>query len=73
MWEAVAGIGIPLLKFVFERIAGRKLNDQEFQRFVRAFNDEKKRAGKVAKDWRQKLEEKLREIEESESQDPPAS
>jgi hypothetical protein len=68
MFNLLAAIGVPFLKWIFERKAKRALSDKEFFASIEVFNERKKNAGKVAEDWRSTLDAKLKDIEASESQ-----
>ena len=68
MMNILAALGVPFLKWIFERKAKRALSDKEFFASIEVFNERKKNAGKVAQDWRTNLDAKLKEIEAKESQ-----
>jgi len=55
MLTIVSSILIPLLKWIFSKIAKKKLNDREFVEYVLAHQKKKVRAGQAAMDWEEAL------------------
>jgi len=64
MWTVIGTIAVPLIKFIFERIAKKKLNDKEFTEYILAHQKKKNRAGQTALDWEQALAEAKKELKE---------
>lgn len=64
MWELIAAIGVPLIKWIFERIAKKKLNEKEFIEYVRAHQKLRGRAGQTAVDWEEALAQARKELAE---------
>lgn len=57
MWEAIAPIALILVKYIFEKIAGKKLTDQEFADHIKKHQDGRRRSGKSAIEARQARED----------------
>ena len=51
----LAGVLVPLLKWIFELIAKKKLSDKEFVEYVTAYQKKKALAGKAAMSWEEAL------------------
>lgn len=64
MWELVATIAVPIIKWIFERIAKKKLNEKEFIEYVRAHQKLRGRAGQTAVDWEEALAQARKELAE---------
>ena len=62
MWEIIAAIGVPILKWLFEKIAKKKLDDKEFTEYIRAHQKKRARAGQAALDWEAALKEAQDEL-----------
>lgn len=65
MWSTVIDILIPIVKFLFEIIAKKKLNDEEFIKYVRAQQKRKAKAGQAAISWEKALEKAQKELKEA--------
>lgn len=65
MLTIISSILIPLLKWIFSRIAKKKLNDKEFVEYVLAHQKKKVRAGHAAMDWEKALKAAQMEMAES--------
>ena len=50
MWTLLSTIGVPLLKWIFELIAKKKLTDKEFVDAVTSFQAKKARVGQASID-----------------------
>ena len=57
MWEVIAAVGLPIIKWLFEKIAKKKLNDKEFLEYISAHQKKRGRAGDAAMDWEKALKE----------------
>lgn len=64
MWETIATLTAYLLKFIFEKIAKKKLNDKEFTEYILAHQKRRASAGQSALDWNAALEKAQKELEE---------
>lgn len=73
MWEVIAAIGVPLIKWIFERIAKKKLNEKEFIEYVRAHQKLRGRAGQTAVDWEDALAKARKELAEEQKEGLEAS
>lgn len=71
MWEVLAAIAVPLVKIIFQNIAGKELSDREFTEWVVAHGKRRKMAGDSALAWkkaRAQAKEELRlELERDQS------
>lgn len=73
----LATILVPMLKWVLEKRAGKKLNDKEFTEIILAHQDQRNNAGQTALDWKDsvaKLKARLakKKQEDSEEKDKEA-
>lgn len=66
MWTFLGTVFVPLTKFIFQKIAKKKLNDKEFTEYILAHQKKKNRAGQTALDWEEALAEAQKELAESE-------
>jgi len=64
MWTAITTILVPLLKWIVEASAKKKLSDKEFVSYVLAHQKRRGRAGQSAMDAEEALEEAIRELDE---------
>ncbi len=55
--EVILAIGVPLLKWAFEKVAKKKLDDKEFVDYIKAHQKKRARAGDAAMDWEDALRE----------------
>jgi hypothetical protein len=62
VWEAILALGVPLIKFIFERIAKKKLSDKEFVDYIVAHEKKRGRAGQAALDWEEALKQAQEEM-----------
>lgn len=63
MWSTLATILMPIIKFIFERIAKQKLNDKQFIEYVTAHQKLRANAGQTALDWEEALKQAQAEME----------
>lgn len=61
--ELLAGIIVPLLKWIFGKIANKKLNDKEFIEYVTAHQKKISHAGDTAIAWEEALAQARAELE----------
>ena len=52
MWTIVTTILLPLLKWLFEKQAGKKLSDKEFVKMVVEHRMQREGAGQTVLDWK---------------------
>lgn len=69
MWTVIGTVIVPLLKFIFERIAKKKLNDAEFLEHIEAHQKRRQGAGQASIDFEDSLDELEDEMGESENTD----
>ena len=63
MWlELAASILLPLIKFIFEKIAKKKLDDKQFMEYISAHQKRRAKAGDTALSWEQALAEAQKEM-----------
>lgn len=62
MWELIAGIAVPLIKWIFGKIANKKLSDKEFITYVTAHQKKISHAGDTAMDWEEALAKAQEEL-----------
>lgn len=65
MWTLAASIVTFILKLIAEKMIKKKLSDEEFYLFIKAFQEEKKRAGQYTTDWRKNLDDLIKRSNES--------
>ena len=63
MWGFFGTIAATILRFIFERMAKKKLSDREFIEYVSAHQKMRGRAGDASLEWDQALEEARKEME----------
>jgi len=65
MWTVIGTVLSFLLKFVFNKIAKRKLSDEEFLKHIEAHQAKRRGAGKTALDFDEAMEKTRKEIAEN--------
>lgn len=68
-WEFIATLVLGIGKFVFERIAAKKLSDEEFVAHIRAHQERRSGAGRAADDFEDNLQDAIDEANKPE--EPP--
>lgn len=67
MFTAILGLSssilIPLLKWILEKKAKRKLNDKDFVKFILAHRKRRGNAGQSAMDWKEAMKKAEEEID----------
>lgn len=70
MWVAIlelAGVAlVPLIKWIFEKIAKKKLNDKEFVAYISAHQKKRAMAGKASISWEEALKKAQDEMKADE-------
>lgn len=72
MWDLFGTVLVPIVKWIFEKIAKKKLNDKEFVEYIRAHQKKRGRAGDVAMEWEDALAEARKELEDERKNDTQA-
>lgn len=67
MWEIIAKVGVPIIQWIFGKIAKKKLNDKEFLEYISAHQKKRGRAGDAAMDWEEALIKAQEEMAKEES------
>lgn len=62
MWTVIGTALVPFLKWIFEKMAKKKLNDKEFVEYVVAHQKKRARAGQAAVDWETALKQAQDEL-----------
>lgn len=63
MLSLIATILIPIIKWIFERKAKKKLSDKEFVAYISAHQKMRGRAGHAATEWEKALKEAQEEMD----------
>lgn len=64
MWSFLGTFVGGLLKFIFERMAKKKLSDKEFVQYITAHQKMRGRAGDASMEWEKALDEAKKEMAE---------
>lgn len=70
MWELAATILVPLLKWIFERIAKKKLDDKQFMDYISAHQKRRSKAGETAQNWEDELRKAQAELDAAKGVEP---
>lgn len=62
MWTTLATILVPIVKFIFEKIAKKKLDDHQFMTYISAHQKRRALAGDTALSWEDALKKAQDEI-----------
>lgn len=65
MWELAASLILGVGKLIFERIAKKKLSDEEFAAHIRAHQIRRKNIGKAALDFEEALAQAQKELDQN--------
>ena len=63
-WELIGTVVVGLTKWIFERIAKKKLSDKEFMEHIRAHQIRRKNVGKTALDFEEALAQAQKELDQ---------
>lgn len=72
MWELAGTLILGLAKFIFERMAKKKLNDKEFLDHIEAHQKRRQNAGKTAMDFEDAMAEAERKLKEEQEKNKEA-
>jgi flagellum-specific peptidoglycan hydrolase FlgJ len=62
MWTTLAAILVPIIKYIFEKIAKKQLDDKQFAEYISAYQKRRSKAGDTAMNWETALEEARKEL-----------
>ena len=63
MYELMGGAFIAIIKWIFDKMAKKKLSDKEFLEYISAYQSKRGRAGQTALDWEEALAQAQKEME----------
>ena len=62
MWESILSILLVLVKWIFEKMADKKLNNKEFLQYVSAYQKKNQNNGQTSLDWEEALKKAQEEM-----------